>query len=198
MSAGRHVVTKSQSWGTPQKYVSAVKMFFGGEIDLDPCSNEFSIVNAKTEFLLPQHDGLVEEWNYPTIYVNPPYGFNHEDGTSIKDWLRKCADANVQYGSEVLALVPVATNTAHWKKYVFTKAAGICFLGDTRLRFLEDGRDSGKGAPMACAMVYWGGDIGKFSEQFTKYGPVVDITGMIVRGDTVVQPYLPERTAAIA
>lgn len=198
MSAGRHVNTKSQSWGTPQKYVSAVKVFFGGAIDLDPCSNEYSIVNAKTEFLLPEHDGLVERWDYPTIYVNPPYGFNHVDGTSIKDWLRKCADANIQYGSEVLALVPVATNTAHWKRFVFTKAAGVCFLGDTRLRFLEDGKDSGKGAPMACAMVYWGADIERFKVQFSKFGPVVDITEMIVRGDAAVQPSLFEVNRASA
>lgn len=50
MSAGRKINTNSQAWGTPQKYVDAVKEVFGGYIDLDPCSNEYSIVNAKTEY----------------------------------------------------------------------------------------------------------------------------------------------------
>jgi hypothetical protein len=59
-------------------------------------------------------------------------------------------------GSEVLALIPIAANTTHRKKYVFTQARVICFLYDTRLRFLENGQDVGKGAPMACAMVYRG------------------------------------------
>jgi len=50
MSAGRTVNSQSQSWGTPLKYVKVIKRFFGGTIDLDPCSNEYSIVNAETEF----------------------------------------------------------------------------------------------------------------------------------------------------
>jgi hypothetical protein len=58
MSAGRNIITLSQSWGTPHKYVNAVKEVFGGQIQLDPCSNEFSVVKAQTEYLLPKHDGL--------------------------------------------------------------------------------------------------------------------------------------------
>ena len=167
------------SWGTPRKYVDAVKDVFGGSIDLDPCSNEFSIVAADIEYRLPKKDGLKESWDYPTIYVNPPYGIDKEHGTTIKNWLAHCAHANAEYGSEVLALVPVAANTAHWKKYVFTRASGICFLYDTRLRFLENGRDIGKGAPMACAMIYWGNKFNLFYDVFIQYGAVVDISALV-------------------
>ncbi|TAK63058.1 MAG: N-6 DNA methylase [Bacteroidetes bacterium] len=179
MSAGRNVNTLSQSWGTPQKYVKAVKEVFGGSIALDPCSNEFSIVHAKTEYVLPKHDGLRESWNFPSIYVNPPYGIDKKKGTTIKNWLARCAHAYEEYGSQVLALIPVAPNTTHWKKYVFTKARGICFLYDTRLRFLENGKDGGKGAPMACAMIYWGNNFYRFYEVFIEYGAVVDISNLI-------------------
>ena len=179
MSAGRNINTLSQSWGTPLKYIKAVKKVFGGQIDLDPCSNGYSIVYAKTEYKLPKQDGLHESWNYPTIYVNPPYGIDKERGTSIKDWLAKCVYAYETYGSEVLALVPVAANTGHWKKFVFTKAKSICFLYDTRLRFLENGLDKGKGAPMACAMIYWGNNTHKFYDVFIDYGAVVDISNLI-------------------
>ncbi len=179
MSAGRTVNTLSMSWGTPRKYVDAVKDVFGGSIDLDPCSNEFSIVAADIEYRLPKKDGLKESWDYPTIYVNPPYGIDKEHGTTIKNWLAHCAHANAEYGSEVLALVPVAANTAHWKKYVFTRASGICFLYDTRLRFLENGRDIGKGAPMACAMIYWGNKFNLFYDVFIQYGAVVDISALV-------------------
>jgi hypothetical protein len=78
----------------------------------------------------------------------------------------------------VLALVPIAANTAHWKRYVFTKARAICFLYDTRLRFLENGKDSGKGAPMACAMIYWGNDYQRFYNVFIEHGAVVDISNL--------------------
>jgi hypothetical protein len=175
VTAGRTLNTLSQEWGTPEKYVNAVRDFFGGHIALDPCSNEYSIVNAGTEYRLPQHDGLRESWNFPSIYVNPPYGINKEHGTSIKKWLCRCAAAHKQHKSEVLALVPVATNTGHWKNYVFGVATGLCFLYDTRLKFLVNGRNGGKGAPMSCAMIYWGSHFDKFLTVFSKFGAVIDL-----------------------
>jgi hypothetical protein len=175
MSAGRTINTLSQDWGTPENYVDAVKDFFGGQIDLDPCSNRHSIVQAKTEYKLPEHDGLRDTWDFRRIYVNPPYGIDKKHGTSIKNWLNKCARTHLEFGAEVLALVPVATNTGHWKKYVFAQANSVCFLYDTRLKFLVNGRNGGKGAPMSCAMVYWGKDDKRFFEVFIKFGAVVDL-----------------------
>ncbi|MGB0991287.1 MAG: DNA N-6-adenine-methyltransferase [Akkermansiaceae bacterium] len=175
MSAGRKINTLSQEWGTPEKYVSAVKNFFGGSISLDPCSNQFSIVGAGTEYKLPKHDGLKESWDYKTIYVNPPYGIDKSRGTRIAHWLYRCAAAHKNHNSEILALIPVASNTGHWKNYVWTRATAICFLYDTRLKFLVDGKDEGKGAPMSCAMVYWGKDYNKFEDQFLRYGAVTDL-----------------------
>lgn len=178
MTAGRTVNSNSQEWCTPPKYVDAVREVFGGVIELDPCSNRFSIVHAENEYRLPEHDGLHESWDYRSIYVNPPYGADRERGTTIKNWLRRCAIAREQHGSRVLALVPVATNTRHWKSYVFGVADAIAFLYDTRLRFLVDGKDEGKGAPMSCAMVYWGDDVGLFDRVFTPHGAVVDVRAL--------------------
>jgi hypothetical protein len=175
MTAGRSVNSMRQDWGTPKKYVEAVRAVFGGEIALDPCANHYSIVEATTEYRLPQHDGLKESWNFATVYVNPPYGADRQTGTTIKNWLHKCVAAHRNYGSEVLALVPVATNTSHWKRCVWGKATAVCFLYDTRLRFLVKGKDQGKGAPMACAMVYWGNRFDRFLEVFLEFGAVVDL-----------------------
>jgi len=179
MTAGRSINSINKDWGTPKKYVDAVKEVFGGEIALDPCSSPYSIVNAKVEYMLPEHDGLTELWNFPTIYVNPPYGINKESRTTIRDWLAKCAEAHEKYNSEVIALVPVAPNTRHWKEYVFGKATAICFLYDTRLKFLVKGKEGGKGAPMACAMIYWGKKYDRFYEVFINHGAVVDLRPLI-------------------
>ncbi len=176
MTAGRNINTKSKDWCTPKKYVDAVKKVFGGSIHLDPASNEYSIVKAIVEYSLPHKDGLKESWNYPTIYLNPPYGLDKERGTSIKQWLERCAKAHEIHGSEVIALVPVATNTGHWKKSVYGKARAICFLFDTRLKFLENGNNTGKGAPMSCAMIYWGKNYNKFYDEFIKHGAVFDVS----------------------
>jgi hypothetical protein len=176
VTAGRCINSKSQNWGTPQKCVQAVKEVFGGEIALDPCSSPYSIVNAKIEYMLPEHDGLRESWDYPTIYVNPPYGIEKRHGTSIRQWLERCASAHEKYGSEVIALVPVATNTSHWKNYIFGSAEAICFLYDTRLKFLENGKRGGTGAPMACAMIYWGNFYQRFYDVFINHGAVVNMS----------------------
>ena len=178
MTAGRNIISQNQEWGTPPKYVDAIREFFGGAICLDPCSNRHSIVRAKVEYTLPEQDGLRETWNHPTIFVNPPYGLDREHGTSIKRWMARCEEANRLYRSEVIALVPVATNTGHWKNYVYGKATAICFLYDTRLRFLVDGADAGKGAPMSCALIYWGEDYGRFFNVFIRYGAVVNIENL--------------------
>lgn len=175
MTAGRTINSQRNDWGTPKKYVDAVWKVFDGEIALDPCANPYSIVNADTEYCLPQHDGLKESWDFPSIYINPPYGADRERGTTIKDWIRRCTEAHEKYGSEVLALIPVATNTRHWKYYVWGRATAICFLYDTRLRFLINGKDKGKGAPMSCAMVYWGKNYTRFIDVFMEFGAVVDL-----------------------
>lgn len=175
MTAGRTTASISQDWSTPHKYVEAVRYVLGGSIDLDPCSNEYSIVQANAEYRLPEHDGLKETWNFKTIYVNPPYGSDRVRGTTIKSWLAKCLEANRVYNAEVIALVPVATNTGHWKRYVWGQANAVAFLYDTRLKFLVNGKDEGKGAPMSCAMIYWGTKYDCFAEVFNKFGAVVDL-----------------------
>ena len=178
MTAGRKNVGQIQDWGTPLKYVNVVRRFLGGQIHLDPCSNCHSIVRAETEYHLPDRDGLRLTWNFPTIYVNPPYGSDRERGTTIKNWLARCEEANRLYASEVLALVPVATNTGHWKKYIYGKATAVCFLYDTRLKFLESGQDTGKGAPMSCAIIYWGVQSQRFFDTFMDFGAVVNIENL--------------------
>ncbi|MCM1336402.1 MAG: hypothetical protein NC187_05110 [Candidatus Amulumruptor caecigallinarius] len=182
MTAGRSVNSLSQSWGTPKKYVDALHRFWEKGIALDPCSNEYSIVRADTEFCLPEHDGLKEEWDFPSIYINPPYGSDRVRRTTIKHWLAKCVASHLDYKAEIIALIPVAPNTSHWKNYVFGAANAICFLYDTRLRFLENGEDTGKGAPMACCLVYWGDRLSRFKQVFSEYGAVVDISDLISSG----------------
>ena len=179
MTAGRMVNSHSVNWCTPPKYVAAVKKVFGGLVELDPCSNQWSIVGAGTEFSLPKHDGLAVDWNYKTIYVNPPYGADREHKTTIKHWLYKCAHAHQCFHSEVLALVPVAANTSHWKEYVWGRATAVCFLYDTRLKFLENGNGNGKGAPMACAVVYWGRNYERFFDVFLEFGAVIDLSALL-------------------
>lgn len=170
MTAGRESTSRTKDWCTPPEYVAAVRRAFCGTIHLDPCSNEHSVVRAEIE-ISPPADGLAVPWAYPTVYVNPPYGRDPARGTTIRDWLRKCSEASAG-GAEVLALIPVATNTRHWRESVFT-AAAICFLKVPRLRFMLGGSAANRGAPMACAMVYWGDGFDRFRDVFRPFGAVL-------------------------
>lgn len=175
MTAGRtNSNSVSKSWCTPRKFVEVITDFFGGKIDFDPCSNDDSIVNANVEIKLPI-DGLSVCWNYKHVFVNPPYGRDNERKTTIKNWLKKCADSHKEFNSEVIALVPVATNTSHWKEYVYNNALSICFIYDTRVKFIINGDDENKGAPMACCFIYWGKNYEEFKNFFSKLGYVVKL-----------------------
>lgn len=174
MTAGRRVTAITTEWCTPPHIVAAVKRVFGGGIALDPCSNEFSVVEAGVEYSLPDHDGLRESWDYPTIFVNPPYGRDPVRGTRIADWLARSAEA-AEAGSEVVCLVPVATNTGHWKRSVWPRAAAICFIAQPRVHFYLRGVQDGQGAPMACAAIYYGAHVRNFADVFRDLGAVVPL-----------------------
>jgi len=166
MTAGRNASsTNAKDWCTPKSYVEIITAFFDGAIALDPCSNLFSITNAKTSFT---ENGLTISWNYGSVYCNPPYG------RGIAEWVKKCANAYQEFEAEVIALVPVATNTKLWQNTIFKTASAICFLKEPRVKFFKqkDG-DNLKGAPMACCLVYWGVLGIKFKEMFSSIGKVV-------------------------
>jgi len=173
MTAGRSNTNQlSTEWCTPPKYVEAITEFFDGCVELDPCSNYFSIIPAKIKYCLPANDGLKKSWNYKTIFVNPPYGRNKENKTTIKDWIKKCLEAYINNKSEVIALIPVATNTSHWKEYIYPFCTCVCFLFDTRLKFMINGSLDNKGAPMSCALIYWGKNKEKFKSIFSFFGAI--------------------------
>jgi len=172
LTAGRNSGYNKIDWNTPQKYVNAILQVFG-EIDLDPCSNIDSIVPSWEKFILPKN-GLKENWSYHRIYVNPPYGRN-PDGTTIYNWLEKCWIEGSK-GRNIIALIPVATNTSHWKNFVFNCNA-ICFLNDTRLKFRINDNENNKGSSVACAMICWSHKyLDKFIKTFNNYGNCVQKT----------------------
>jgi hypothetical protein len=87
MTAGRQSVSKNKDWQTPSKYADAIHLFFENDLKLDPCANNDSLINAANKFILPL-DGLSKEWNFKTIYINPPYGRDIERKHPLKIGLK--------------------------------------------------------------------------------------------------------------
>lgn len=169
MSAGRKNNAEKKDWNTPPKYITPIKHFFGGRIDLDPCSNNWSNVNANVNFIYPEHNGLKDQWFGNTVFVNPPYG--RSDGTSLYDWGQKAID-EYKHPKEIIFLIPVATNTKLFKDIIFKQFSAICFLSDTRLKFYNEGKEDKKGAPMACCLCYLGHRKKEFEIEFSMFGKV--------------------------
>lgn len=175
MVAGRKNKDNKKDWNTPIKIIEIVKKFFDGKIELDPCSNNNSLVCAEHNFILPLNDGLIEDWNYKTIYINPPFGRDFSRKTRIYDWVIKSIKSNKLYNSEIILLIPVATNTEHFKEIFNIKKGAICFLYDKRLRFLDssnNNKEDKKGSPVAICIIYIGEKYDKFKKTFEELGKI--------------------------
>lgn len=171
MSLNRKSITENKHWNTPIEYIDLIKKFFGGEISLDPCSNSNSLVRAKIEYF----DGALEkDWKEKTIFVNPPYGSDKKNKTRIFHWIEKAARTHFEFNNEIILLIPVSTNTRHWR-IIFEQAKSICFLKIPRLKFGINGNFDNKGAPMAISLVYFGSRADKFKEIFKEVGYCVGL-----------------------
>jgi len=213
----------SQDWCTPEWILVAVREAFGvQQIDLDPCSNDTSLVNARVEYGVPTNNGLEDSWDFPSAFVNPPYGTSrmHREHrefvgpkqwkemsraerkkyvvTSIAHWLSRCAAAANDHGSQVIALVPVTPETKGWLKSVWPQANGICFF-DKRVKFIDflTKEECPQVIPKPLAIIYWAGAAGdagyeRFEAAFSKLGQVIPIGRTLERLVTDVE-YLRAR-----
>lgn len=157
--AGAILSTGRVDYNTPQWIVDAVREFFGGTIDLDPCSNAGSVVGATHNWILPEHDGLKEPW-VGRVYVNPPF-------KTGAPWIQKAHDQHVEHGAEVVLCIPANVETRIWQRVVFPDAAGICWL-DKRVKFVG----MRAGIPKPIALVYFGVNDIAFGRCFRRFGHV--------------------------
>ena len=87
ISAGQSKLAKSEQhpescWRTPAWLVERIRGLFGGEINLDPCTDNDNPTKA-LKFYTPADDGILQSWERANIYVNPPYG------RTIAKWIEK-------------------------------------------------------------------------------------------------------------
>jgi site-specific DNA-methyltransferase (adenine-specific) len=118
--------SKTDLWSTPQDFYNRLNEEFN--FNLDPCStNE----NTKCEkHFTIDDDGLKQDWQGHTVFVNPPYG------RVIKDWVKKCHDESLKPNTTVVMLIPARTDTIYFHKYIYHIAKEIRLLKG-RLKFGE-------------------------------------------------------------
>ena len=168
--AGHIPDSKSICWLTPLRIKEPVHAFLEGPPTLDPCSSPWSIMEAQDNYLLPQNDGLKDPWDYPSVFVNPPFGncWRHRDGyyifskdefkalnrldkkgcerVGIYQWVERCAEtwkSHPDVVEHVVALVPAYVDTKVWQDVVYPTAQAVCYIRG-RLKFMLP--------PIACAV----------------------------------------------
>ena len=156
------------SWCSPQVVIDALLEFNEGRpVELDPCSNPQSIVNANVEWFGPAEngtDGLITPWLVPPgslVFFNPPY-----DDKFL--WMRKAHDEAkrlVAMDCHIIGLLPADTDTDWFQRYA-TQAARRCFWRG-RMRFMGDREDP---ARFPNVLPYWGTAVGRFQGVFSKLG----------------------------
>lgn len=164
--------SKFDGWNTPKKIINCVVDVLGG-IDLDPCSNEFSIVPA-THKLGKAENGLAARWHLygrnagadkARVYCNPPY-----DQKTLEATTDQIVAQFNQFLVHTISLVPSKTDQAWFHKST-REASAMCFLKG-RVPFGKGGVFKG-GGQFACTAFYFGQQEARFKEVFAQLGACV-------------------------
>lgn len=104
-----HHSSKSAEHYTPPEVIGLVRACFGGEIDLDPCSNSIERPNVPARrHIVKTENGLAQPWS-GNVYVNPPYG------DEIVAWVEKCITEYQEGRADaIILLTPARTDTFWW------------------------------------------------------------------------------------
>lgn len=157
--------SNTDMWATPQYFFNQLKEEFSFTLDVCAVPD-----NAKcSKYFSPEQDGLLQDWNEPFVWMNPPYGNpehpckknckkkkcvergHHTEHyvPGIIDWMQKAYEESQKWGNTVVCLVPARTDNTWWHRYAMK---GEVRLVEGRLKF-NDGKGT---APFPSAVIVFG------------------------------------------
>ena len=150
---------RTDCWNTPTEIVDKVVEFFGGPVELDPCSNDRDNPNIPCiRCFTEEDDGLAHQWNANSVFANHPY-------SDSKHWIpyarRQFDEGNAE---EMILLIKLDISTKWFRSIADRPWIAI----SKRLRF----GDSKSAAPFQSALIYLGKDPGRFHSVFGDLGPM--------------------------
>jgi hypothetical protein len=154
----------SNNWHTPVDLIDRVTAFFGGAIDLDPCSDSLAQGKIKAlKYYSVADDGLHNRnlWSN-NVFVNPPYSLATGNAGFQELFLDRALSEMCKGTITQCVLLLKAAVGAKWFRKVFDLPHG--FLKD-RVQFGLNGQDCGK-AQFGSVLVYIGPNVDGFVAQF--------------------------------
>ena len=154
-------------------------------IGLDPCSNDMSMVEAKTGFMGPDNggiDGLAESWRRRgLVFMNPPHSMSPNN---IEPWMQKAYDEFPRFSSpgpkypdtrpandQFVGLIPAKTDTAWFHLHVTPFPVKVFLRG--RPKFWLNGAPMPGPGKFASMLIYAGKNPQLFRDIFGQMGWVV-------------------------
>jgi len=156
----------TKEWLTPPEIINLVLEVFGGEIDLDPCSN-LGIPNipAKKHYDI-YSDGLKQKWK-GKVFLNPPYGLD------VNNWVNKLI-REMENFDELILVVAARTDTRWFKKLNKFPWCGV----NGRIKFIKYNSltktqyENQSSPEFPSAIFYIGKNLQKFISVFSRIGPI--------------------------
>lgn len=145
MKAHQRTIGKNDEWLTPPSILDAL-----GRFDLDPCAPINRPWETAEVCLTELDDGLRAEWQ-GRVWCNPPF-----DRRQRPLWMKKMAEHH-----DGIMLIPAATETKAFDKYVWKMADAVCFVkGRPHFHFVDGSRASFN-CGTAIALVAYGAENAK-------------------------------------
>jgi phage N-6-adenine-methyltransferase len=156
-------LTGDTQWFTPEEVLAAVRVTFGGTIDIDPatCAEAQQRVQARA-YYDEATNGLAHEWN-GKVFLNPPY-----DTPTIRAFVDKLIFEFEAKRAESAILLTNDQTDAGWFQQAAGAATLFCFPY-RRLNFYNQNRD---GSSRTCnsTLFYFGEDEQAFRSAFSSIG----------------------------
>lgn len=140
MKHHQSTVGKNDEWLTPPEILRVL-----GDFDLDPCAPEDRPWPTAECHLTQFDDGLSMPW-VGRVWLNPP--FNRYQRAR---WMEKMAD----HGNGIM-LIPAATETEAFDRYVWKLADAVCFIKKRPHFHFVDGSRATLNCGTAIALVAYG------------------------------------------
>lgn len=126
-------MSDSDSWCSPPEIADPLAQLFGGPVDIDPCSNDRSVIRARKAYTT---GGLVLPWRLDapvtwSAYQNDPY--SEADAWTIK-MLEELRLRNVR---EHVRLCMMSTSSRWWAAQCVLTARNPRILALKRISFLD-------------------------------------------------------------